>query len=57
MNNVWVLLCIVAVELLVLRLYWIIMEPARKRGPSGMWEHFNLIAPDKVGVLAVSYLT
>ncbi|XP_078030269.1 E3 SUMO-protein ligase ZBED1-like [Epinephelus lanceolatus] len=23
------------------------MEPARKRGRSDMWEHFNLIAPDK----------
>ncbi|KAJ8254774.1 hypothetical protein GJAV_G00197210 [Gymnothorax javanicus] len=35
------------------------MEPARKRGRSDMWEHFSLIAPDKVGVLAVfvaSYL-
>lgn len=25
------------------------MEPARKRGRSDMWEHFNLITPDKVG--------
>lgn len=55
MRNLWVVVvvCVVAVELLVFRLYWIIMEPARKRGRSDMWEHFNLIAPDKVSVLAV----
>ena len=27
------------------------MEPARKRGRSEMWDHFNLIAHDKVGQL------
>ncbi|KAM7378282.1 hypothetical protein PAMA_013265 [Pampus argenteus] len=30
------------------------MEPARKRGRSDMWEHFNLIAPDKVRCLVCS---
>lgn len=31
------------------------MEPARKRDCSDMWEHFSLIAPDKVSVLAGSF--
>lgn len=34
----------IAVDLSV---FWIIMEPARKRGRSDMWEHFNLIAPGR----------
>lgn len=33
------------------------VEQPRKRGRSDMWEHFNLIPPDKVGVLALHYVT
>lgn len=31
------------------------MEAARRRGRSDMWEHFDLITPDKVSKLFNSY--